>query len=138
MVKLIMGNKGSGKTVRLVAQVREAVEDSHNNVVVIEPSKALMYDIPSQARLVPAEEYAVYSSDMMLGFINGLAAGNYDITHVFIDNLFKIIGKCPAEQFAPFLDRLQIFSERVGITFVITVSAAPEEYGEAITKYICE
>ncbi len=136
MVKLIMGHKGSGKTKTLVDLVCKAVEQEQGNVVCIEPKKALTYDIPYQARLVHAEEYAVGSPELMRGFLSGLAAGNYDITHVFIDNLFKIVGSCSAEDLAALLEWMDVFGAKNDITFTLTVSADPNEYGEAVTKYI--
>ena len=134
MVRLIMGLKGTGKTKTLVELVRKAVEEEHGDVICIEKDKALTYDIPYQARLVHASQYGINSLELMRGFISGLAAGNYDITHVFIDNLFKIIGKADGETLAGFLSWLETFGEE--ITFTITVSADPSEYGEAVTKYI--
>ena len=37
-------------------------------------------------------DYPVSDSASLLGFVGGLHAGNYDITRVFIDGLYKIIG----------------------------------------------
>lgn len=129
-----MGLKGTGKTKTLVELVRKAVDEAHGDVICIEKDKVLTYDIPYQARLVHASEYGINSLELMRGFISGLAAGNYDITHVFIDNLFKIIGKAEGEVLAGFLAWLDGFGE--DITFTVTVSADPSEYGEAVTKYI--
>ena len=129
-----MGLKGTGKTKTLVELVRQAVGEAHGDVICIEKDKALTYDIPYQARLVHASQYGINSLELMRGFISGLAAGNYDITHVFIDNLFKIIGRADDETLAGFLAWLETFGEE--ITFTLTVSADPSEYSEAVTKYL--
>ena len=94
MVQLIMGLKGSGKTKRLVEMVATAVREESGSVVCIEKDKKLTYDIPYQARLIYACDYAyaMGSYDFFKGFLSGLHAGNYDITRVFIDGLYKIIG----------------------------------------------
>lgn len=44
MVKLIIGNKGSGKTKRLIELVNGAVEKSNGNVVCIEKERLLTYN----------------------------------------------------------------------------------------------
>ena len=129
-----MGLKGTGKTKTLVELVRKAVDEEHGDVICIEKDKVLTYDIPYQARLVHASQYGIDSLELMRGFISGLAAGNYDITHVFIDNLFKIIGKADDATLAGFLSWLETFGE--DITFTLTVSADPSEYSEAVTKYL--
>ena len=136
MVRLIMGLKGTGKTKTLVELVRKAVDEEHGDVICIEKDKVLTYDIPYQARLVHASEYGINSLDLMRGFISGLSAGNFDITHVFIDNLFKIIGEVDAQTLAAFLAGLEKFGEQNGITFTVTVSADPSQYSEDVTKYI--
>ena len=136
MVRLIMGLKGTGKTKTLVELVRKAVDEEHGDVICIEKDKVLTYDIPYQARLVHASEYGINSIDLMRGFISGLSAGNFDITHVFIDNLFKIIGQADAETLEAFLVWLERFGDREGITFTVTVSADPAEFGESITRFL--
>ena len=131
-----MGLKGTGKTKTLVELVRRAVDEEHGDVICIEKDKVLTYDIPYQARLVHASEYGINSIDLMRGFISGLSAGNFDITHVFIDNLFKIIGQADEKTLGDFLGWMERFGDREGITFTVTVSADPASYGENITKFL--
>ena len=128
-----MGLKGTGKTKTLVELVRKAVDEEHGDVICIEKDKALTYDIPYQARLVHASEYGINSLELMRGFISGLAAGNFDITHVFIDNLFKIIGEADEQTLSSFLAWLDKFGE---IDFTLTVSADAADFGESVTKYL--
>ena len=93
MVKVIMGLKGSGKTKQLVKDINEAVQSETGSVVCVEFGKKLTYDIDYRVRLIDAKEYAVTDSTLLKGFISGLHAGNFDITHVFIESLYKIIGE---------------------------------------------
>ena len=74
--------------------------------------------------------------DMLKGFINGLHAGNYDITHVFIDSLTKIVG-VPAEDVSVehFLDWLNTFGEKNNIKFTVTISADASLASEGVKKY---
>ena len=98
MVKLIMGLSGSGKTKTLISLVSEAIEKEQGNVVCIEKSRHLTYDIPYQARLIRTDDYGVRGNTMLLGFLCGLHAGNYDITHFFIDDLNKILDDAPTRR----------------------------------------
>ena len=52
MIKLIIGNKGSGKTKKLIDLVNTCVEKSDGNVVCIEKEPKLTYDVSSKARLL--------------------------------------------------------------------------------------
>ena len=136
MVKLIMGVKGTGKTKTLVDMVRKAVEEENGDVVCIERDKELTYDIPYQARLIHAVEYGINTPELLRGFICGLAAGNYDISHVFIDNLLKITGNVSEAELAAFADWLAAFSEKESIAFTVSVSADPNTFGDGIKKYL--
>ena len=132
-----MGLKGSGKTKRLVEMVATAVREETGSVVCIEKDKKLTYDIPYQARLIYACDYAnaMGSYDFFKGFLSGLHAGNYDITHVFIDSLTKIV---PIENYAEteeFLAWLNNFGEKHNIKFTITISDEPDLAPEGIKQY---
>lgn len=136
MVKLILGLKGSGKTKKLVDLVREAVKMENGDVVCIEKEKKLTYDIPYQARLIEAGSYDTGSYEFIKGFICGLHSGNYDITHVFVDNFYKIVSNKDPVVFGEFLDWLEDFSEKEKIKFVISVTMDPDTVGDAIKKYM--
>ena len=135
MVKVIMGVKGSGKTKLLIELVEKALEASRGDVVVIEKEQSLTYDIPHQARLIVASNYAFGSTEFMKGFISAMHASNYDITHVFIDNLYKMFEDKSIAGAEDFLDWLSAFSEREGIEFTLTLSAPIESATDRIRKY---
>ena len=135
MVKLIMGLKGSGKTKTLVELVKKAVEEEHGDVVCIEKDKNLTFDIPYTARLIHASEYSINSNVLLRGFISGLHAGNYDITHVFIDNFYKMLDDSSDDAVADFLDWLDKFSKREKVRFTISATAEPDTVDERIRKY---
>ena len=136
MVKLIMGVKGSGKTKRLVEMVREAVSAENGDVICIEKDKKLTYDIPYQARLIDTGDYGINSYDLFRGFLCGIHSGNYDITHFFIDNFYKIVNDNSDEKLAAFVSWLDEFSTSEGLSVVITISKDPAEAGEEIKKFI--
>ena len=88
MIHVIMGLKGSGKTKKLIDAINAAVAEAHGDVVCIEYGRKLTYDVTYKVRLVDSKEYGIRSSEMLKGFLSGLHAGNFDITNVFIDNLY--------------------------------------------------
>ena len=136
MVKVLMGLKGSGKTKMLVDQIREAAEQANGNVVCIEKDKNLTYDIPYTVRLIHASEYNICSNTLLRGFISGLHAGNYDITHVFIDNFLKMLDDSSVDAVADFLDWLDKFSRQNNVDFVVSFTADPQATpDERISKY---
>ncbi len=138
MVKVIVGLKGSGKTKRLVELVSQAVTEEHGDVICIEKDKNLTYDIPYQARLIHASDYEIGTFEFMKGFISGLRSGNYDISHIFIDNFHKMFNASTEKEVESFIGWLNSFAEREGIRFTITMTADPATIGEGIRKYMTE
>lgn len=135
MVKVIMGLKGHGKTKQLIELVRKAAEEENGNVVCIEKDEALRYDIPTSVRLVKLSDYKLIGYPHLKGVICGLCAGNYDITHIFLDGLFKLVGSESLNEAEAFLDWCEGFSAREGVKFTLTISADAETATEGIRKY---
>ena len=136
MVRLIMGMKGSGKTKQLIELINNAAKDEPGNVVCIEANRNMTYDIHYHIRLIDAEEYKLSNYDLMRGFVSGLYAGNYDITHVFIDNLCKMVGHDVDKETEVFLNWLDVFGEKNNIKFTVTISAETSVATDAMQKYL--
>ena len=135
MVKLLMGLKGSGKTKKLVDMVCEAIDSDKGDVVVIEKERKLTYDIPYKARLVDAGAYGIDNYELLKGMLCGMHAGNYDITNIFVDNFFKLVGDKSSDALVVFVNLLEKFSENEKVDFVLSISADPADMSEELKAY---
>ena len=135
MIQVIMGLKGSGKTKRLINSINEAVASAQGDVVCIEYGKQLTYDINYRVRLVDSKEYDIDNLDKLKGLLSGLHAGNFDITNVYIDNLYKTIGADRANGEA-FILWAAAFAEAHNMNITVTVSDDPAGASEEIKKYL--
>lgn len=135
MIHVIMGLKGSGKTKKLISAINEAVASTGGDVVCIEYGKKLTYDLTYKVRLVDSKEYGICTPDMLKGFLSGLHAGNFDITNVFIDNLYKTIGSDEAagEEFVAWCAR---FAAENNMEITMTISSDPANASEAMKQYL--
>jgi len=131
-----MGLKGSGKTKQLIELVHNAVKVEHGDVVCIEKGAKLTYDIPHRVRLIEASNYPFDGYDFLKGFISGLHSANYDITHIFINSMLKIIGEGVDDRVGDFLDWCEVFSKRENVKFTIMISADIILATDGIKKYI--
>ena len=111
MIHVIMGLKGSGKT------------------------KKLTYDINYRVRLVDSQEYCISTPDMLKGFLSGLHAGNFDITNVYIDNLYKTIGndRAAGEEFILWCAE---FAKVNNMNITVTVSDDVNLASDAVKAYL--
>lgn len=135
MVKVIMGVKGTGKTKQMIEMINSAVNSEHGNVICIERGPKLTYDINYKIRLVDVEQYGIDTFDVLRGFLCGMYAGNYDITHVFIDSLCKVVPSDCGPELDKFLDWLETFSIKNNIKFTVTISADESLASDDVKKY---
>lgn len=135
MIRVIMGKKGSGKTKTMINLINSAVETEHGNVVCIEQGKKMTFDVSHQIRLVETSQYEVADYTALKGFVTGLYAGNFDITHMFIDSLCKIVpGDCNSDT-EKFLNWLDKFGNEHNIKFTITISDDASLAPDGVKKY---
>lgn len=135
MVKVIMGLKGSGKTKQLIQSINEAIATESGSMVCIEKGNKLTFDIDYRVRLIEASEYEMGSYTFLKGFISGLHAGNFDISHIFIDGLYRVAGHSDSAELEPFLDWCAEFGKLNSIRFTIIVSDDPANVSESVKKY---
>ena len=135
MIRVIMGLKGSGKTKKMLDSIHETLEHANGDVVCIEYGKKLTYDVNYKVRLLDSKEYAINNVDMLKGFLSGLHAGNFDITNVYIDNLYKTIGtdRAAGEEFVAWCAK---FAEVNSMNITMTISEDPANISEDVKQYL--
>ena len=135
MIHVIMGLKGSGKTKKMIDGINTAVANANGDVVCIEYGRKLTYDLSYKVRLVDSKEYGICSSEMLKGFLSGLHTGNFDITNVFIDNLYKTIGTdlAAAEDFVAWCAK---FAADNSMEITITISDDPAKASDGLKQYL--
>lgn len=136
MVKVIMGKRGSGKTKQIIEMVNNAVNVEAGSVVCVEIGQKLRLNVPYNVKLLDLSEYPmVLSYEALFAFVCGLYSGNYDITHIFMDGLYKLTGEDDDAKAGAFLEKLEAFSQASGVKFTLTISADIETATEAIRRF---
>lgn len=136
MLKLIVGKKGSGKTKMLIDKINEAAKTSKGNVVCVEKGSVMTYTISHKIRLVDIEHYDVAGYDALYGFLTGILAGNYDITHLFVDATLRIGGR-DLNALADMLLKLQkVVVERGDTEVMFTISCDKDELPESLREMV--
>ncbi len=135
MINVIIGEKGTGKTARLIDAVHIAEQAATGSVVFINKGKRHVLDLSHTVRLVDTEEYALNSYEELFGFVCGILSQNYDIAHIFIDSITKIVNDDMAA-FEKFLDRIAPIAEVSNAEIQIILSMNPADVSDGIKKYV--
>jgi len=135
MIKIIAGEKGTGKTARLVEDINQ-VASTDSNVVCIERGNRLDQLIKYSVRLVNMKEYPVSGYDQLLAFIGGICSKDYDLTHIYIDSIFKVAESTDMDGLKEFILKLDTFLASSPIQVMIFLSGKVEDLPEEVKKYI--
>lgn len=140
LIQIILGDKGTGKTKRLIDLANESLKNEHGDIIFIDDDKRYMYDLRHEIRFVDAGEYPVgkkATATEMLGFICGMLSANFDITLIVMDAFMKLIRTPLADpEMEDFFKKLELLSEAHHCNFLISVSATEGNVPEYIQKYV--
>ncbi len=134
MIKIIAGEKGTGKTARLVDDIN-TVAAQDNNVVCIERGTRLDQLLKPNVRLVNMKEYPVSGYDQLLAFICGICSKDYDLTHIYIDSIFKVADDPDINDLEAFVTKLDAFLKETPITASIILSAKIDDLPESVKAF---
>ncbi len=137
MVGVIFGQKGSGKTKKILELANKAAKEAHGSIVFIDDENSYMYDLDRNVRFVNAKEYDLVSPRMLYGFLCGLAASDYDLEYIYIDGLMRFI-RTELSTLTELFDQIERFSALRGINVVMSVSGTAEELPEFMKKYVLQ
>ena len=136
MIKFTIGLKGTGKTKKLIDAVNAAIKDEKGNVVCITEGNRLMHDIDREVRMINTENFDIKNFDMFTGLLYGIMAQNFDVTHIFIDSLFKSVPGEKVDNIDVLIDSIEKLSEKFGVSFTVMVSIDEAEATDKMKKYI--
>lgn len=136
MIKVHIGLKGSGKTPKIIQAVNTAIDVEKGNVVCITDGNRLIHDINRKARLINTESFNIKNLDVFTGMLCGIIAQDYDVTHIFIDSIFKSVPSATIEDLEGFIPVLETLEEKFNVSFTMMVSAEESSAGANVKKYI--
>ena len=136
MIAINIGLKGSGKTKKLIEAVNTAIKEEKGNVVCITDGNRLMHDIDREARMVNTESFDIKNFDMFIGLLCGIIAQDYDVTHIFIDSIFKSVPNENMDDLDDFVKALEVLEEKYNVSFTMMVSAAEDTATPNVKKDI--
>lgn len=133
MIKLIVGNKGTGKTKVMVDMINENLSKVNGNIVCIAKSMQSSYNIPTSVRLIDVDDYQIQGCSGFYGFFAGICASNYDIEQIYVDGILKVL-EHNMEDFAGLVEKVAKIADDKLVVF--TVSTDAETIPEELKKYL--
>jgi hypothetical protein len=130
MVNLLTGQKGSGKTQKMIEAANLKSKECDGNVVFIKNSHNDTYSLSFDIRVNCMDDYpSIRNIDEYTGFLYGMLSANNDIQVIFIDGILKQ-ASVSLENIPRFIDRLDNISKRHNVEFYVSVSASKEDLAD--------
>jgi energy-coupling factor transporter ATP-binding protein EcfA2 len=136
MIQLIAGEKGQGKTKRLVQMANDSVKNTDGRVVFVDKNNRHMYTLHYDIRLVEINSFHLSNYREFIGFLYGILAMDNDIKEIYVDGLKHVIQSIDNESLVELLDLLEKLNAAHGVNFVSSISCDPESLPEAAKKYL--
>lgn len=138
MISLFCGERGSGKTKRMVdhanAFADKCDELSNGYAVYFDRDYDRMYELNREVRLINLHEFGIFNSHDLIVFIKGLVAYESDIRTVYIDSVEKIINALPCSMQDLFLEAEKL-CDRFSLDIFFTIHCKIEELPSFMQKY---
>ena len=136
MIKLFAGEKGEGKTRKLIEMANSAAETTDGCVVFIDDNMRNMHVLSRAVRLVSTCDYPLSNYRELVGFIYGILSQNSDISEIFIDSLTSLVARLDNEDMVKFKVKLEKISEKYGVHFFITLNCDPASLPEEVKAWM--
>ncbi len=135
MIKVMYGEKGTGKTKMMIDAANSAVKDAKGHLIFLTDNKRCMYDLEREVRFIDVSEYDIAGESALCGFVKGVIAGNHDNEYVFIDGVVRIAGK-PVGELSTFFYMLDKVAKSNNLVVTVSVTGAKEDLPDFVSKYI--
>ena len=136
MIQILIGEKGEGKTKRLIDMSNEAGKLSDGHIVFIDDDNRHMYDLHYNIRFVDTTGFVMEDQRIFFGFICGILSQDGDIEKIYIDGLNNIVKYMTDDDLFAFINELEKLSEKANVDFVMTISRDKETVPEALKSYL--
>ncbi len=126
MIQVIFGEKGTGKTKRMLELANRLAKEAKGSSIFIDDDNSYMYDLDYCIRFINAKDYAIAGPKMFYGFLCGLAASDYDLEYIFVDGFATLI-RHDLGTLGELFDQLRTFTEEHKLNLILSVSGTTSE-----------
>lgn len=137
MIEIICGKKGSGKTKSIIEKANHAAEHCDGSIYFMNTDNSYMYDLTHKIRFINTSDYNVVGAYLMLGFLDGLVASNFDLKKIYIDGFMKHMDR-DITQLEDLFQKLEKYSEKYHVDLFLSVSKDRAEIPVFMEKYLVD
>ncbi|MDD4074971.1 MAG: hypothetical protein PHC80_02660 [Eubacteriales bacterium] len=135
MIHVLCGETGTGKSKKIIDMANASIKDAKGTIVFIASGNQYMYDLKRDIRHIDADEYHIEGPKMFFGFLSGIAAQDFDLEYLYIDNFLSIV-QHPLDSLEGLFKDMEDFSKRANIKLFISASSDTAETPAFLLPYM--
>jgi len=136
MIQILAGEKGEGKTKRLINMANEAGKIADGHIVFIDDDNRHIYDLHYDIRFVETAGFTIEDQRVLFGFICGILSQDRDIEKIYIDSVSNIVKNINDADLITFIASLERVSKEANVEFIMIVSEKKESLPEKLQSYV--
>ena len=136
MVKILAGEKGEGKTKRMIDMANAAGKEAKSNIVFVDDDNSHMYDLHYSVRFVETPKFIMEDPQVFRGFVCGILSQNSDIETIYIDGLNHIMDRISDADFTAFIQELDKTSKEAEMDMVMIISRKTDALPAEVQQYL--
>ena len=138
MVRLIVGNKGKGKTTEILAKANDSIKVATGSVVYLDKSNKHMYDLHRKIRLIDVSRFPIANSEQFVGFVCGIISQDHDLQEMYLDGFLKCakLSEGDVDVINATITELDAVSTAFDIDFYISASIDVESLVPALREKV--
>ena len=136
MVKILAGEKGEGKTKKMIDMANAASKEAKGSIVFVDDDNSHMYDLHYSVRFVETPKFIMENPQVFRGFVCGILSQNSDIETIYVDGLNHIMDKISDADFVSFVQELDKTSKEAAMDLVMIMSKKTDALPEEVKQYL--
>ena len=136
MVKILAGEKGEGKTKRMIDMANAAGKEAKGNIVFVDDDNSHMYDLHYSVRFVETPKFIMEDPQVFRGFVCGILSQNSDIETIYIYGLNHIMDRISDADFTAFIQELDKTSKEAEMDMVMIISRKTDALPAEVQQYL--
>lgn len=136
MVKILAGEKGEGKTKRMIDMANAAGKEAKGNIVFVDDDNSHMYDLHYSVRFVETPKFIMEDPQVFRGFVCGILSQNSDIETIYIDGLNHIMDRISDADFTAFIQELDKTSKEAEMDMVMIIRRKTDALPAEVQQYL--
>lgn len=136
MVKILAGEKGEGKTKKMIDMANAAGKEAKGSIIYVDDDNSHMYDLHYSVRFVETPKFIMDDPMVFRGFVCGILSQNSDIETIYVDGLNHIMDKISDADFVSFVQELDKTSKEAAMDLVMIMSKKTDALPEEVKQYL--